>query len=340
MKLKQKIHQMVPQPIVRPWLALAIFLLCALLVFILSSFIQSELFIDLQNTPVLHILFSLCVPLTLFYDRGINLKFPFFIQKYLIDPQLAQDIAEQAVEHSQAIILAQRTIRPKCWQVKQSQLLLQLPNHDQSIWFTVDLKQVFNLSPCFTFPVKLSDAMVGQQIDIHFLMRTHVIIQLFEVSQNDDFSAMVGILDGPLREQWKLEKIPTALILDLSWITRIEALRISPESHELQLATGYGKIYLIHSHAKYFKKLELALSTRIDVVAYRKFKHDLKIDHLLISKKHPNFYRNLVLISIMVFIVVMALITSEWFLLLVNILILHLMYQFAQELKTDPFIKI
>lgn len=95
MKLKQKIHQMVPQPIVRPWLALAIFLLCALLVFILSSFIQSELFIDLQNTPVLHILFSLCVPLTLFYDRGINLKFPFFIQKYLIDPQLAQDIAEQ-----------------------------------------------------------------------------------------------------------------------------------------------------------------------------------------------------------------------------------------------------
>lgn len=340
MKLKQKIQQAVPQPIVRPWLALALFLLCAILAFIVSSLVQSELFLDLQRRPVFHIIFSLCVPLFLFQDRGINLKFPFFIQKYLIDPQLKKDMTEQAVQHSQAIILAQRTIRAKWWQVKQPQLLLQLPNHDQGIWFNVDLKQVFNLSPFFTLQVKLSDAMIGQLIDIHFLTRSHVIIQLFEISQNNDFSIFIGTEVGAQRGLGRLEKIPSALMLDLSRITHIEALRTCPESHDLQLTTGYGKTYLIHSHAKYFKQLELALSSRIDVIAYRKFKLDLKIDHLFISKKHPNFYRNLVLTSIMLYIVIMTLITSEWALLLVNVLILHLMYKFAQDLKTDPFIKI
>lgn len=143
-------------------LALLVFLICSAIIFAALCLLSWFGFIvnPLKQYWLLFVIISPILLLGLTFNRKQLLKFPFFIQQYLIDPKLARDIKEKVIRSSDAIIMGQRTIRLNKLR-KQQQLLLKLNEHDDPRWFNLDLNHVFRTVSFIDIQVRVSDALIG-----------------------------------------------------------------------------------------------------------------------------------------------------------------------------------
>ncbi|ATO18649.1 hypothetical protein BS636_02710 [Acinetobacter sp. LoGeW2-3] len=341
MNIKQRIHRYTPQPVTRPVAALAALLLCSGGLFALGCVLawQGILFHPLEQYWILLLLISFILVLSVSYDWKQYFKFPFLIQQYLIDSKLAQDIRERALRSSDATIMGQRQIHTTRLH-KQQQLLLKLNDHETPQWFNVDLNQVFNTEPYLDIHVRPSDALIGQQVLVYYLMRTRWIVQLYAYDGDQNFQHLQHYIATPIRGRIYFDHIPSRLMLDLPRVAHIQASREDDSpSYTLKLSTNYGKYYRVSCKAAHFDKLELALANLIDFLRYRDFKHHPEIRQAVISKHHPFLYRNLLNYMLIAALLLFAATTADWQLALLSLVVACLRGMSIQQHKQSPFIE-
>ena len=343
MNIKKQIFAYAPQPIIHPWKALAFILMCSVLVFMIGSLLawQGILFQSFETSWRYLLVSSPFLVIALFGDKAQRLKFPVLLQKYLINPKLAMDLKEQALRSSDAIILDYRHIRAHWWQGKQQQLLLKLHEHEDAKWFNIDLNQVFNNTVFLTsLHVKLNQAIIGQHIWVHYLARSRTIVQLYAQDHFDDFHQMKDYFSMPYTGHLVFHQIPTQLMLDIPYLSEIQAIREQDQKgYLLKLKTSYGKTYSISSLARHFDKLELALSGLIDFIAYRNFKQHPEIQQARISKQHPKRIPRLLLGLTIFGTLVAAILFQDWIFFYLGFVLIYLLIRNIRHYKTSPFIE-
>lgn len=295
MNIKKRIFNYTPQPIIRPVQALLVLVAVAMLIFVLLyALTHFQVVIPQQNmphTPLLVTISAVCA-LILFIDAEQRLKFPFFIQRYLIHPKLAHDLTQLALRSSDAVIVGHRKIRAHWWQRRQQQLQLKLHHSQQAEWFSCALHQVFNTRHFSRLKVHATDELIGQEVFIYYLAQSRHIVQIVSAARDDDFEYIQRYINTPYAQSVYLHRIPTQLMQDINQITKIEAVRrLDEHGFHLNITTLHGNRYDILSKAKRFDLLEQALSPMIDFVAYRQFKHSPQMRQQIISTVHPQRYR-------------------------------------------------
>ncbi|UIJ76204.1 MULTISPECIES: hypothetical protein [Acinetobacter] len=342
MKIKKRIFTYKPQPILHPCKALAVIFMFVVLLFSIALLLawQGILFTSWQSNWQFLFLMSALFVISIFRDKSQRIKFPFWIQQHLIDPKLALDLKEHALRSSDAVIVDYREVREHWWQGKQQQLLLKLNELEEAKWFSVDLHQVFASTLFLNIHVQLNSALIGQQIWVHYLARTRTIVQLYAHDQLDDFHQMKNYFAMPYTGNIYFEQIPTRLTLDLPYLSEIHAVREEDQpGYLLKLKTSYGQSYRISSQARHFDKLELALSSAIDFIPYRNFKHQPTMQSALLTKRHPQRVTSLLLCIIAISVFIIAFLFKAWFWACVAVGCLYLLYRNIQHYRTSPFIE-
>lgn len=342
MNIKKRIFAYAPQPIIHPWKALALILMCSVLVFITGSLLawQGILFTSFETSWRYLLVISPLLVIAFFRDKAQQLKFPFFLQQHLIDPKLTVDLKELALRSSDAMILDYRHVRDHWWQGKQQQLLLKLNEYEHAKWFKVDLNQVFNSTLFLHIHVEMNQAIIGQQIWIHYLARSRTIVQMYAQDHFYDFHQMKNYFATPYTGHMYFDQIPTRLILDLPYLSEIQVIREDDQkSYLLKLKTSYGMSYKISSQVRHFDKLELALASLIDFVVYRNFKHKPNMHYALLTNKHPQRVTRILLCLVIISFFLIAFIFRDWFFGCSGIGLIYLLYRNIQHYRTSPFIE-
>lgn len=342
MNIKKRIYDYTLQPIRRPWLCLGLILVASILVFAVLTLLswRDLLFSPWNENWQFLIFMSPALVLGLILDKTNHIKFPFLIQQYLIAPKLRQDLKELALRSSDGVILNYRH-RKNCFGLRQeTEFQIRIHSEQVPIWFKADLKQLFNTEKFIDFQIQPSEQLIGQSVMLYYLARSRRIVQIYALSDLNDFEEMKFSLPSPYTGKVKIDRIPTRLLLDLIYIRRIQAIREkNVEPYHLYLYTSYGHHYKVQSNAKHFKHLELALANLIEFLPYRKFKHDPSILNMNISKPNPFFYKNLVLILFMLAVISYTIFSQKLWLILLCILAISLVWHDLRRFRHSPFIE-
>lgn len=341
MNIKKRIFDYTPQPIIRPVQAVLVLLAAASLIFgLLYALSNFQVFIPHQNLPNIPLLLgiSLICAIVLFIDPEQRLKFPFFIQRQLIDPKLAHDLRYLSLRSSDAVIVGHRRIREHWWQRPQQQLQLKLHDAQQAQWFSCALHQVFNTRHFSRLHVRATDELIGQAVMIHYLAKSRHIVQIASAANDDNFEYIQRYVDAPYAQYIRLHRIPTRLMQDLNQIESIQAFRKDDGScFHLDITTLHGNRYDILSSAKRFDLLEQVLSPLIDFVAYRQFKHNPKLRQQLISATQPLRYRRL-WPYLLYGIVLLVAFQLHWLAGIVALCVICYLYRTVHQQNDPPFI--
>lgn len=342
MNIKKRISNYTLQPIRRPWRCLGFILLANILVFAVLTLLswRGLLFFPWNENWQFLLFMSPALVLGLILDKTNRIKFPFFIQQYLIDPKLRQDLKELSLRSSDGVIINYRH-RKRYFGLKQeTEFQIQTHLEQDSIWFQADLKQLFNTEKFIDFQIQPSEQLIGQKVILYYLARSRQIVQIYALSDLNDFAEMKFSMPNPYTGKVNIDRIPSRLLLDLIYIRQIQAIREqNRETYSLYLQTSYGHFYKVYSNAKNFKHLELALANLIEFVPYRKFKHDHSILNMNISKPNPFFYRNLVLILFMLSVISYTIFSQNIWLILLCILAISLVWHDLRRFRQSPFIE-
>ncbi len=341
-KIKKRIFEYTPQPIQKFWLTLGILLLLSGAIFVLLSFMtwQGWLFDSLARSWPYLAMISPCICYALFRNKQHIFKFPFWIQRHLIDPKLALDLKDLAVRSSDAIILDHKQIKTPWWQSQQHALLLELNPHETPQWFHVNFGQIFNPHEFLNLDLKPTDKLIGQQVLVYYLARSHQIFQIYQLNPTDDLSTVGAYVDAAQIANIRFDKIPTRLILDLPKVTCVEAFRSDGhQGHFLKMTTSYAQVYQISSQTPYFDKLELALAGFIDFMRYRKFKHNPNLQQTVLTIRHPLFYRSAVYWILIVILCIAAAVLQDGAILLFGLLLIYFYINSIRRFKASPWIE-
>ena len=200
------------------------------------------------------------------YDSHTGFKFPYFMQKYLIDPKLRLDLEFNQPTHiSHAHIL---DIQPSSKSTYA--LLLQSKDLTEPEWFQVNLNLMFPKLYFFHF-IQLEQSCIGQNINIEYLPQSKVILKMTADKIEDDFSS----LDCPpflCVISKSLKKIPSQFLLSFNHIQQIHVERESSNTLAYNLiCITPEETYTIASSTTGFRQLELALSSKINWTKYKTF---------------------------------------------------------------------
>lgn len=342
MNIKKRIFDYTPQPIEKMLLTFTLLIMLSALLFIFFSLLawQGWVFESFQSSKIYLLIISPILVLSIFFNKSDIFKFPFFIQQHLIDAKLAQDLKELALRSSDAVIIDYKSIETHWWQAKQHALRLKISPHHDAHWFKVNLDHVFNHEYFLNINVELNEQLLGQQVKIYYLARSRQIVQIYQIHPADDLSEVKACINISNNGKIIFQKIPTRLVLDLVKVTQVEALRSEDISgHILKLSTHYGKQYQVSSRNKHFDQLELALAALIEFVDYRKFKQQHAIQHMLISKKHPFLYRNILIIIVIIILIICAIVFKNWGMAIISIVLIYLYDKRIKISKASPFIE-
>lgn len=222
------------------------------------------------------ILFAIYILFT--YDSYTGFKFPYFIQKYLIDPKLRSDLEShypKTIQHAYILEIQASSASTHA-------LLLQSPELAEPEWFYVNLNLMFPKLYFFHL-IQIEQSCIGQAIDIEYLPESKVILKLYASELETDFSTIDG---SPFfcAVPKSLNRIPSEFLLDFLNIQDIYAERVQDGdlSFNLLCKTKH-KTYCIASSSKGFAQLELAFSTKINMKKYEQFKCDLQQQRTFIS---------------------------------------------------------
>ena len=234
---------------------------------------KKEGVIAVSSFIILLIIYSLST-----YDSYSGFKFPYFIQKYLIDPKLRHDLEDNVtttLEH--AYIL---DIQPSSKSTYA--LLLQSVDSTEPEWFQVNLNLMFPKMYYFQL-IKMQESCIGQEINIEYLPESKVILKLCASQIEDDFSNLDSApFFCPVPKV--LTHIPSQFLLDFQKIDKIYVERNLPNiQHYNLLCTVEDKVYSIPSSTKGFRQLELALANKIKLDKYSNFKNNFNLNYQKIS---------------------------------------------------------
>jgi hypothetical protein len=341
-KIKKRIFEYTSQPIQKFWLTLGILLLLSGGIFVLLSFMawQGWFFDSLAiSWPYLAII-SPCICYALFRNTQHIFKFPFWIQRHLIDPKLALDLKDLALRSSDAIILDHKQIKTPWWQAQRHALLLELKPHETPQWFQVNFGQIFNQHEFLNLNLKPTDKLIGQQVLVYYLARSHQIFQIYQLHPPDDLSTVDAYMNTAQIANIHFEKIPTRLILDLPKVTCVEVVRSNDhQGHLLKITTSYAQVYQISSQTPHFDKLELALARLVDFMRYRNFKHNPTLQQTVLTTRHPLFYRTVVYWILIVILFIGAVLLQNGVILLFGLLWIYLYINSIRSFNASPWIE-
>ena len=212
------------------------------------------------------------------YDSYSGFKFPYIIQKYLIDPKLRHDLEDNiatTLEHAYILDLQPSSKSTYA-------LLLQSVDLAEPEWFQVNLNLMFPKLYFFEM-IKMQESCIGQEINIEYLPQSKVILKLCASNLEDDFSNMDNApFFCPVPKQ--LDRIPSQFLLDFQKIETIYAERdgVNPQHYHL-LCKIADKVYSIPSSSKGFNQLEMALGSKIKWSIYHDFQQDPKTMYAKLS---------------------------------------------------------
>lgn len=200
------------------------------------------------------------------YDAYAGFKFPYFIQKYLIDPKLRHDLEDNHPKMmNNAYILE---IQPSSKSTYA--LLLQSADLIEPEWFHVNLNLMFPKLYFFN-AITLKDSCLGQEVNIEYLPESKVILSIIA----SEIEANFNMLDEPFfcAIAQELQQIPSQFLLDFPNIQSVAVERPHHQPHIHQLVCRTAKrTHYIPSTTHGFQQLELALTSKINVEKYQIFK--------------------------------------------------------------------
>lgn len=340
-KTKKRIFAYTAQPIEKLGLTFVILLLFTSLIFVLLSLtIWQEWDILRIDHIGIRIVISVCLCLALFRDKQHFFKFPFWIQRHLINTKLALDLNELALRSSDAIVRDYQEIKTPWWQAKKYVLLLELNPHEKPQWFEVNFAHIFNQHEFLKLDLKPTAQLIGQQVLLYYLARSHQIIQLYQLHPKHDLSTAHAYVNAVHIANIHFEQIPTRLMLDLPKVVRIEAMRRNDcPVHVLKLTTSYGQVYHISAQTAHFDKLELALARLIDFIRYRNFKQNSNIQHCVLTTTHPLCYRHIVFVIIIALLLFVAVFFKDLSMLLFGVLCIYVYSNTVRNFNASPWLE-
>lgn len=341
-KTKKRIFAYTPQPIQKFWPTLVVLLLFSSMIFAVLSFMvwQGWIFDSFANSGPFLAMMSPFICFSLFRDKQHIFKFPFWIQRHLIDPKLTLDLKELALRSSDAIVLDYKEIQTLWWQAKQHALLLELNSHETPQWFHVNFGHIFNQDEFFRINLKPTDKLIGQQVLVYYLARSHQIFQIYQLNPQDDLSTVHAYVDAAQVANIHFDRIPTRLILDLPKVTSIEATRSDDhQGHLLKITTSYGQVYHISSQTPHFDKLELALARLINFMRYRKFKQQLNVQQTTLTTRHPLFHRHVTYGIVIALFFGGAILLQDGSILLLGLLWVYCYTKSIKSFNASPWIE-
>lgn len=212
------------------------------------------------------------------YDSYAGFKFPYFIQKYLIDQNLRHDLEDNLpVQMRNAKILEIQLSSKSIYALKLASDDLRDPE-----WFYVNLNLMFP-KLYFFYLIKLENSCIGQTIDFEYLPESKVILNLCASDLETDFSTING---SPFfcAVPKTLKQIPSQFLLDFLKISSINVKRLADTiDYELICKTA-NHTHHIKNTTQGFSQLEQALADRIDWSKYDTFKTQPSINESNISK--------------------------------------------------------
>lgn len=203
------------------------------------------------------------------YDSDAGFKFPYFIQKYLIDPKLRNDLEDN---HPQMMMHAYiLEIQPSSKSTYA--LLLQSADLAEPEWFHVNLNLMFPKLYFFQ-SIIMKDSCLGQEINIEYLPKSKVILNIIASEIEDDFSHL-NHDDFFCAVPKEIQQIPSQFLLDFQHIQSIAVERPHHQPHLHQLVCRSAQhTHYIPSTSKGFAQLEAALVKKIDLDKYNAFKNN------------------------------------------------------------------
>lgn len=264
------LYDKVTPNIKKPILALCIFILG----FVLFSFAilwqyhagfivpKKESLVAISSFGILFLIYVLFT-----YDTDTGFKFPYFIQKYLIDPKLRADL-----EHSQPKFMKHAYILDIQATSKSTYaLLLQSPELVEPEWFHVNLNLMYPKLYFFQ-PIQLQDSCVGQDINIEYLSESKIILNLCASEIETDFS-MLESTPFFCAAPKTLQRIPSQFLLDFHTFENIQLAKHPSQTDIFYLVFKTAtNTYHIPSNIKGIEQLELAISKKINWSIYQQFK--------------------------------------------------------------------
>lgn len=243
---------------------------------------KKESILAISSFSILFIIYTL-----LTYDADTGFKFPYFIQKYLIDPKLRADLERSQPQYMRHAYILDIQASSKSTYA----LLLQSPELVEPEWFQVNLNLMFPKLYFFQ-PIEMQNSCLGQDIDIEYLAESKIILNLCASEIETDFS-MLKNTPFFCAIPKTLARIPSQFLLDFHTIQNITVEHHPAQTDSYQMICKTPKkTYLIPSNIKGFEQLEIALSNKINWTTYNAFKQQqaLNKDNISCSsiKKHLN----------------------------------------------------
>lgn len=224
---------------------------------------KKEGILAISSFIVLFIIYTLFT-----YDSYAGFKFPYFIQKYLIDQNLRHDLEDN---HSLSLKNA-KILDLQLSSKSVYALLIESDATEKPEWYYVNLNLMFPKLYFFSL-IKLESSCIGQHIDFEYLPASKVILKMSASDIETDFSN----LDGTpffCAVPKTLQRIPSQFLLDFQHITALSVVRDTNSTGYQLICKTPVKSYAIASSTKGFRHLELALSNKINWNTYHQFKND------------------------------------------------------------------
>lgn len=300
-KYRQRIHELCPKFIHRPILTLLIFMAFTLIsLLILQSIVW--LFLPSHKQPPFIIM--LLGSLHIIYPYFTVNRWPWCLQKYVLEPKLVDDLQGLNLQHADASILDYR-VSKQWWHKRRVQLFLRLQHHTDGMWFY--------LPPDMAENILLNEKLLGQQVHVSYLAQSYYILQIMDAK-----SIQLNALKERLNAPFKYTQIPHRFLQDIPNIAKITAIRSSYHAiHQLKITTNYGYEYVFDASQPHFQQLLLSLGMHVDGLTYHCFKNNPALSALDIYSNRFNLIPKIISIIILlvpiVLILIMTRATAYWY---------------------------